>query len=178
MHIYSETHTATFNLEDEINKLGRIVWKKLCTEHHSQYIDCLMTPHVLKEGSKTAFHYHLAWFAFNYRANKLHFTISLWIIWFLFLWRWIKVCVNYPNSPAVAVLVIFKVDFTIFIHYCGFWDLAPYFDETPVVLQCNNNEKNISTVVQHQMAAVTIKQHSVFNYLEDDTSEDLHVLSD
>ena len=49
--------------------------------------------------------------------------------------------VNYSYSPAVAFLVVFKVDFTIFIHYCGLGGLALlYFNEIPAVLQYNNKD--------------------------------------
>lgn len=36
--------------------------------------------------------------------------------------------------PTVAVLVIFKEDFTILTHYCGFGSLAPHSNELPVVV--------------------------------------------
>lgn len=60
---------------------------------------------------------------------------------------WLKTTqVHYSYSPAVADLVIFKVDFTILIHNRGFWGVAPYFNEIPVVLQYNNNQQD-STLV-------------------------------
>lgn len=44
-------------------------------------------------------------------------------------------------SPTVATLVIFKVDFTIFIHDGWFWSLAPHFSEIPVFLQNKKHYK-------------------------------------
>lgn len=43
-------------------------------------------------------------------------------------------------NTAVAALVILKVDFTIFTHYCGFGGLAPYLSELPVVLEEESSE--------------------------------------
>lgn len=78
-------------------------------------------------------------------------------------------------SPAVAVLVIFKVDFTVLIHNWGFWSFAPYFNEMPTVLQYNRD-----LLVKHpwiQTPTINISTHHLFFYLKEEGSKEVHVVS-
>lgn len=69
------------------------------------------------------------------------------------------------------------MDFTIFIHHCGFWSLAPYFNETPIVLQHNKQDGLFVRQSWNQLPTIHIQTYHLFYYLKKERPKDLHVVS-
>lgn len=91
--------------------------------------------------------------------------------------NWVFIDPSNLYSPAVAVLVIFKVDFTIFIHYCRFWSLAPNFNEFPIVLQHNKQDSLFIKQSWNQLPTINIHTYHLFYYLKKERPKDVHVVS-